>query len=280
MQSGRATGRSVLDDLQARTPELAGQIESLLFVFEDLGGPGRPRPRPRPFRSRPRRSRPRALQRRRGLVGARLRLRQRARRGGTPGGDRAWPARSPRPTPRRPSGPSWAACWRSVESGQMHHSRRLRPRLERWPPCSEGSRPPPSSSASLDGTVAATWPDADAAAVPSDPAPPADAAFEAGRQSGLRRGHRAHRRAGGRDRAAGGGARTRPNGPAPSAPTTLRQSAEQLQTLWADGVRGLEPTLAALAIDAAEAVLDAPALGRPARRRPARALGRHRPHRR
>ena len=38
MQSGRATGRGVLDDLQARTPELAGQIESLLFVFEDLAG--------------------------------------------------------------------------------------------------------------------------------------------------------------------------------------------------------------------------------------------------
>ncbi len=38
MQSGRATGRGVLDDLQARTPELAGQIESLLFVFEDLVG--------------------------------------------------------------------------------------------------------------------------------------------------------------------------------------------------------------------------------------------------
>ena len=36
MQSGRATGRGVLDDLQARTPELADQIESLLFVFEDL----------------------------------------------------------------------------------------------------------------------------------------------------------------------------------------------------------------------------------------------------
>ena len=38
MQSGRDTGRGVLDDLQARTPELAGQIESLLFVFEDLAG--------------------------------------------------------------------------------------------------------------------------------------------------------------------------------------------------------------------------------------------------
>ena len=36
MQSGRATGRGVLDDLQARTPELATEIESLLFVFEDL----------------------------------------------------------------------------------------------------------------------------------------------------------------------------------------------------------------------------------------------------
>ena len=38
MQSARETGRGVLDDLQARTPELATEIESLLFVFEDLAG--------------------------------------------------------------------------------------------------------------------------------------------------------------------------------------------------------------------------------------------------
>ncbi len=37
-QSGRATGRSVLDHLQTHTPDLASQIEGLLFVFEDLEG--------------------------------------------------------------------------------------------------------------------------------------------------------------------------------------------------------------------------------------------------
>ena len=36
MQSGKAAGRGVLDDLQTRTPKLATEIESLLFVFEDL----------------------------------------------------------------------------------------------------------------------------------------------------------------------------------------------------------------------------------------------------
>ncbi len=36
MQSGRSTGRAVLDDLKARTPDLAERIEGLLFVFEDL----------------------------------------------------------------------------------------------------------------------------------------------------------------------------------------------------------------------------------------------------
>ncbi|WP_420456794.1 flagellar motor switch protein FliG [Rubrivirga sp.] len=36
MQTGRSTGRAVLDDLKARTPDLAERIEGLLFVFEDL----------------------------------------------------------------------------------------------------------------------------------------------------------------------------------------------------------------------------------------------------
>ncbi len=35
-QAGRATGRTVLDHLQTHTPDLASQIEGLLFVFEDL----------------------------------------------------------------------------------------------------------------------------------------------------------------------------------------------------------------------------------------------------
>ena len=35
-QSGRATGRAVMDALKAQTPDLAGRIESLLFVFDDL----------------------------------------------------------------------------------------------------------------------------------------------------------------------------------------------------------------------------------------------------
>ena len=35
-QSGRETGRSVLDALQASAPDLAAQIEDLLFVFDDL----------------------------------------------------------------------------------------------------------------------------------------------------------------------------------------------------------------------------------------------------
>lgn len=38
----------------------------------------------------------------------------------------------------------------------------------------------------------------------------------------------------------------------------LRESAERLQALWAEGVRALEPALAALAIETAEAVLEAP----------------------
>ncbi|WP_412069073.1 flagellar motor switch protein FliG [Rubrivirga sp. IMCC43871] len=37
MQSGRATGRAVLDDLQRTDPQLADEIEGMLFVFEDLG---------------------------------------------------------------------------------------------------------------------------------------------------------------------------------------------------------------------------------------------------
>lgn len=37
MQSGRATGRAVLDDLQRTDPRLADEIEGMLFVFEDLG---------------------------------------------------------------------------------------------------------------------------------------------------------------------------------------------------------------------------------------------------
>ena len=37
MQSGRSTGDAVLEDLRARTPDLADRIEGLLFVFEDLG---------------------------------------------------------------------------------------------------------------------------------------------------------------------------------------------------------------------------------------------------
>ena len=37
MQTGRSTGQAVLDDLKARTPDLADRIEGLLFVFEDLG---------------------------------------------------------------------------------------------------------------------------------------------------------------------------------------------------------------------------------------------------
>lgn len=36
MQAGRSTGRAVLDDLKAQTPDLADRIEGLLFVFEDL----------------------------------------------------------------------------------------------------------------------------------------------------------------------------------------------------------------------------------------------------
>jgi flagellar motor switch protein FliG len=36
MQSGRSTGRAVLDDLKTRSPDLAERIESLLFVFEDI----------------------------------------------------------------------------------------------------------------------------------------------------------------------------------------------------------------------------------------------------
>ena len=35
-QAGRETGRQVLDALQAGTPDLAGRIESLLFLFDDL----------------------------------------------------------------------------------------------------------------------------------------------------------------------------------------------------------------------------------------------------
>ncbi|MGB3543585.1 FliG C-terminal domain-containing protein, partial [Rubrivirga sp.] len=35
-QSGRAVGDAILDDIRDRTPELAGQIRELLFVFEDL----------------------------------------------------------------------------------------------------------------------------------------------------------------------------------------------------------------------------------------------------
>ena len=35
-QSGRAVGDAILDDIRARTPDLAGQIRDLLFVFEDL----------------------------------------------------------------------------------------------------------------------------------------------------------------------------------------------------------------------------------------------------
>ena len=39
---------------------------------------------------------------------------------------------------------------------------------------------------------------------------------------------------------------------------SVRQSAERLGALWAQGVRELEPMLAALAVEAAEAVLEAP----------------------
>ena len=114
-----------------------------------------------------------------------------------------------------------------------------------------GLSPAPFVFGPLDGTTAAGWPAADAA--PSQ----ADDAFEAGRQQGA-------------DESAGRVAALEAETERLAAALAeaeqteaergdaLRESAERLQALWAEGVRALEPALAALAVETAEAVLEAP----------------------
>ena len=118
-----------------------------------------------------------------------------------------------------------------------------------------GLSPTPFAFAAFDGTpaAAARWPEPEPALSPDD-------AFEAGRQQALAEAAEqtaaleaeAARLAAAldqaeRDRAAHADA--------------LHQSAERLAGLWADGVWALEPALAALAVETAEAVLEAPLSG-------------------
>ena len=109
-----------------------------------------------------------------------------------------------------------------------------------------GLSPDPWAWAAIDGT-----------AVPAEPEPSADEAFEAGRQQGLAEAadHVAALEAEAARLADALAHAERAQADHAGATTG---AADRLAALWAEGVRALEPALAALAVETAEAVLEAP----------------------